>query len=124
MRSCTTAQGRLAGARIAQADGLHGAEAQRVAAAAGEHLDGQAAFEVVELLPLFGFGGFGGEQGIEEAVVLLAVHGAVDVVGGALVPARGEVDALHVDGFGIDDGRDGIVERQVVGAGDALDLRG
>ncbi len=107
---------------IAQADGLHGAEAQGVAAAAGEDLDGQAAFEVVELLPFLGFGGLGGEQGVEEAVVLGAVHGAVDVVGGALVPAGGEVDALHVDGFGIDDGGDGIVEGQVPGAGDALDL--
>ena len=44
--------GRLAGARIAQAHRLHGAEAQRVAAAAGQHLDGQAAFEIVQLLPL------------------------------------------------------------------------
>ena len=43
--------GHLAGARIAQADGLHGAEAEGVAAAAGGLFDGQAAFEVVELFP-------------------------------------------------------------------------
>ena len=107
---------------IAQAHGLHGAEAEGVAAAAGEDFDGQAALEVVELLPLLGFGGFGGEQRVEEAVVLGAVHGAVDVVGGALVPAGGHVDAVHIDGVGIDDGGDGVVEGQVAGAGDALDL--
>ena len=60
--------------------------------------------------------------GLEKAVELFAVHGAVDVVGGALVPAGGHVDAVHVDGFGFDDGRDGVVEGQVSGAGEALDL--
>ena len=104
---------RLAGARIAQAHRLHGAEAQRIAAAAGKHFDRQAALKVIQLLPLLGFGGFGCKQRIQKAVELLAVHGAVDVVGGALIPAGGHVDAIHVDGFGIDDGRDGIVEGQV-----------
>jgi len=112
----------LAGARIAQADGLHGAESQSVAAAAGEDFNRQAAFEIVELLPLFRFGGFGGEQRVEEAIVFLAIHGAVDVVGRAFVPARGEVNAFHVDGLGIDDRGDGIVKREVLRAGDALNL--
>src|ERR1035438_4269200 len=76
--------GGLAGAGIAQADWLHGAEAEGVAASPGEDLDGQAAFEVLQLLPLFGLGGLGGQQRIEKTVELLAVHGAVDVVGGAL----------------------------------------
>ena len=114
--------GSFAGARIAQANGLHGTEAEGVAAAAGQHFDGQAAFEIVELLPFLGFGGFGGEQRVEKAVELLAVHGAVDVVGSAFVPAGGHVDAIHVDGFGIDDGGDGVVEGEVAGAGEALDL--
>ena len=39
-----------------------------------------------------------------KTIVLGAIHGAVDVVGSSLVPARGEVDTLHVDGFGVDDG--------------------
>ena len=38
--------GAAAGARIDQSHGLHGAEAQRVAAAAGQFLDRQAGFEV------------------------------------------------------------------------------
>ena len=45
--------GHLSGARIVQADGFHGAEAQRVAAAAGDFFDGQAAFEVVEFSQSF-----------------------------------------------------------------------
>ena len=36
---------------IAETDGLHRAEAQGIAAAAGEDLDGQAAFKVIELFP-------------------------------------------------------------------------
>ncbi len=42
--------GPLAGARVGQAGGLHGAEAEGVAAAARGLLDGQTAFEVLELV--------------------------------------------------------------------------
>ena len=94
----------VAGARIAEAHGFHGAEPQGVSATARKNLDGQAALEVVELFPFLALGRLGGEKRIEEAVVFLAIHGAVDVVGGALVPARSKVDAAHVDGLGIDDG--------------------
>ncbi len=38
--------GTAAGARIEQAHGFHGPEAQRIAAAAGQFLDGQAGFEI------------------------------------------------------------------------------
>ena len=114
--------GAQAGAGIAQANRLHGAKAQRVAAAAGEDFNGEAALEIIEFFPLLGFGGLGGQQGIDKALVLLAVHGAVDVVGCAFVPARGHVDAVHVNGIGIDDGGDGVVKGQVTGTGDALDL--
>ncbi len=38
--------GNVSGVRIAQADGLHGTEAQGVGSAAGDLFDGQAAFEV------------------------------------------------------------------------------
>ena len=57
-----------------------------------------------DLFPVFGGDGFGGDEGVEEAVVLLFGEGAVDVVGGAFVPAGGEVDLVHVDGGGVDDG--------------------
>ena len=58
--------GSFAGAWVAQADGLHGAEAQGVAAAAREHFNGQAALEVFELLPLFALGGLGGDERVEK----------------------------------------------------------
>ena len=64
------------------------------------------------------------DQGFVEAVVLVPGHGAIDVVGGALVPASGHVDAIAVDGFGVDDGADGVVEGEVVGAGEPGDLFG
>ena len=115
--------GPLASARIAKAHGFHRPEAQRIAATAGEFFNRQAAFKVIELFPLSGFGGLGGQQGVEKAIVLRAVHGTVDVIGGAFVPARGKVDTLHVDALGVDDGRNGVVEGEMAGAGEALDFR-
>ena len=130
--------GPAAGLGIGEADGLHGAEAEGVAAAAGGLFDGQAAFEVVNRFevrgsrfegrrdgfPGFGGDGFGGGEGVEEAVVFLFGEGAVDVVGGAFVVAGGEVDLLHVDGGGVDDGGDGVVEGEMAGAGEAREFGG
>ena len=65
---------------------------------------------------------FGGGEGFDEGFVLFFGEGAVDVVGSALVPAGGEVDAVHVDGGGVDDGGDAVVEGKMVGAGEALEL--
>src|ERR1700738_5140751 len=137
--------GPAASLRIGEADGLHGAEAQGVAAAAGGLFDGEAAFEVLQLFwrgtsaeicdhtgkmrgffpsgklrvrmtilyfrgtdgdlfPFFGGDGLGGGEGVEEAVVLFFGEGAVDVVGRALVVAGGEINLVHVDGGGVDDG--------------------
>src|SRR6202021_627727 len=118
--------GPAAGLGVGEADGLHGAEAEGVAAAAGGLFDGEAAFEVLELFggagggelfPVFGFNGLGSGEGFDEAVVLLFGEGAVDVVGGAFVVAGGEVDLVHVDGGGVDDGGDGVEEGGGVGAG-------
>ena len=60
------------GARIFQADRLHGAEAQRVAAAARDLFDGQAAFEVVQVLPIFLLDGLRGDERVIESVVFIA----------------------------------------------------
>ncbi len=114
--------GHLAGARIAQADRLHGAKAQRFPAAPRQFLDGQAAFEVFQLLPFLALDRFGRNQGIVEAVVLLLRHGAVDVIGGALVVAGGKVDPLHIDRIGFDDGADGVVKGQLAAAGEPGNL--
>ena len=76
-----------AGARIREARGLHRAEAERVAAAAGCLFDGKAALEVLQLrgflsgflardlLPLFRLNFLRGDEGVEEAVVLLFGEG-------------------------------------------------
>ncbi len=74
--------------------------------------------------PVLGFDGFGGGEGLHEAVVLFFGEGAVDVVGGAFVVTGGEVDLVHVDGGGVDDGGDGVVEGEVVRAGEALEFGG
>src|SRR6202021_1226321 len=118
---------------ICQAYRLHGAEAEGVAATAGGLFDGETAFEVLEFFcgaggweffPVFGLDVFGGGEGFDEGFVLFFGEGAVDVVGGALVVAGGEVDLGHVDGGGVDDRGDGVVEGEVVGAGEALELGG
>ncbi len=77
-----------------------------------------------DLFPGFWGDGFGGGEGFEERLVLFFGEGAVDVVGGAFVLAGGEVDLVHVDGGGVDDGGDGVVEGEVVGAGEALEFGG
>jgi len=51
------------------------------------------------------------------------VKGQLDVVGGAFVVAGGEEDAVHVDGGGVDDGGDGVVEGEVAGAGGVAEVR-
>ena len=112
----------MPGARIAQADRLHRPEAQRVAAAARDLFDRQAALEVVQVLPIFGVDRLRFQQRVEKAVVLFLRHRAVDVVGGAFVVARGHVHARHVDGVGFDDGTDGVVEVKLLAAAQAQDL--
>ena len=101
------------GARIFQSDRLHGAEAQRVAAAPRDLFDRQAALEVVQLLPVAFFDRLRRDQRIVEAVVLFSRHRAVDVVGRAFVVACRQIHLRHVDGIGFDDGADRIVEEQV-----------
>src|ERR1017187_9794013 len=59
--------------------------------------------------------------------VLVAVERTVEVVVGAiggLAVARGPVGDRGVDGFGVDDGADAVVEVEVAGAGEAGDLLG
>ena len=72
--------------------------------------------------PGFGFDDLGGDERVEKGVVLLLGEGAVDVVGGAFVPAGGEVDLVHVDGAGVDDGGDAVVEGKLLGSGEALEF--
>ena len=104
---------------------LHGAEAQRIAAAPRDLFDGQAGFEIADGI----FGDMRGdalrrEQLVDEALVLLAIERAIQVVvravGGFAVARRPEGD-VGVHGFGVDDGADAVVKEQPLGPGEARD---
>ncbi len=67
------------------------------------------------------------QQFIDEALVLLAVERAVQVIVGAiggLAVAGGPEGNAGIDGFGIDDGADAVVEEETAGAGEAGDFFG
>ncbi|MNJ64501.1 hypothetical protein D3C77_604550 [compost metagenome] len=70
---------------VGQADGLHRAVTQGLAAALGHDLDRQAAVEIGDVLPLLEVGLGTVQQGVDEGLVLGLVHRAVDV--GRLVAA-------------------------------------
>ena len=117
--------GLLAGpVRVRQPDRLHRPVPQRLAAALGHHLDRQAAVEIGRRrLPLLEARLVAGEQRVDEALVLLAVERAVDVVGAGaaragLVVARLEPGDVHVDRVAVDDRRDGVEEGELALAGE------
>ena len=77
------------GARVAQADRLERAVAQRVLPAAGHDLDRHAALKDVPVLEAVNLRLLGVDQLLPEGQILLPVHGAVDVVRRPLVvPGR------------------------------------
>ena len=66
--------------RIGEADRLHRAVAQGLAAALRHHLDRQAAVEIGGVLEILEGDFFAFEQGVDEGLVLLAVERTIDVV--------------------------------------------
>ena len=110
-------------ARIDEADRLHGPEAQRVAPAAGDDLDGQAALEEELVLEGVQLGALGRGQGLMEAVVLRLVERAVDVVVAPLAVARGAEGAREVDRLRLHHGAHRVVEVEVRLADEGGDLR-
>ena len=113
-------------ARIGQADGLHRAVAQGLAAALGHDLDGQAAVEIGDVLPRLELRLRAVQQGVDESLVLGLVHGAVDIGGGVaagafLVVARLPPGGVEIDAVGVDDGGDGVEEAEGVLAGQLQD---
>ena len=111
---------------VGQAHGLHRAVAQGLAATLCHDLDGQAAVEVSRGFALVELGLVGGQQGVDEGLVFVAVHRAVDIgllLGQrlALVIAGLFPRDRHVDRVGMHDGRDGVKERQRLGARHATD---
>ena len=108
--------------RIGEADRFHRAKAQRLAPALRHHLDRQAALEIRRPLELFEFGFWRREDRVEKSLELLAIQGAIDVVGAIaarsrLVVARLHPGLRHVDRIAMHDWRDGVEERQLRFAG-------
>src|ERR671932_7673 len=113
--------GLLAGARIRKADGLHWAEPQRLGAATCDHLDRQTSLEVHVLLEVLYGGELRSHERLDEGVILLLVHRAVQVGSPTLTVTGGEIDFLLVQRLAEDDGGCRIVEKQGL-AGESGDL--
>ncbi|MNX74228.1 hypothetical protein D3C86_1056610 [compost metagenome] len=99
---------------------------QGLAATFGHDLDGQAAVEVGDVLPLLELGLGAVQQGVDEGLVLGLVHRAIDVGGGVaagafLVIARLTPGDVEVDAVGVDDGGDGVEEAEALLAGHLQD---
>ena len=110
--------------RIGEAERLHRPVAQRFRPALRHHLDRQAAVEIGrDGFPLVERGLVAGDQRVDEALILLARHRAIDVVGAraagaGLVVARLEPGDRHVDGVAMHDRRDRVEEGERVFAGE------
>src|SRR5580704_10977819 len=100
----------LAGAGILQSNRLHRPESQSVASPACNFFDRQAAFEIIQLLPVLFLDRLSCQKSIVEAAVLLLSHRAIDVVGGALVIPCGHVHSRHINRLRFYDGADRIVK--------------
>ena len=108
-----------------QADGLHGAEAERIDAAAGHDFYWHAAFkDGIVLFKVVQFGTFGRRQGLPEGLVFFFRKGAVQIVGTALAVAGCAIDLGHIEGIDADDGCCGIVEMEIIRTGQLLDCIG
>jgi len=107
---------------VGQADGLHRAKAQRFASAFGHHLDREAAVEIARRLAFLEFGFIRGQQRVDERLVLVLGHRAVEVgctlfLGLALVIARLHPRFAHIDAVVVDDRRDRVEKGQCLGTG-------
>ena len=113
-------------ARIGQADGLERSPAQGLMTALSHDLDGQAAVEIGHILPFLELGLGTVEQGLNKGLILLLVHGAIDIgrlvaAGAFLVIARLTPRNVHIDAVRMDDGGDGVEEGQLPLAGQVQD---
>ena len=95
-RSCTTAWGERPVRGSVSPTGFMGPNRKRFAAPFGHDLDWQASLEVRRRdFPLLERGLLGCEQGVDESLVLLAVHWAVDVVRACTAGTGLVVTRLH-----------------------------
>src|SRR5688500_8399409 len=107
-----------AGAGIVEANGFHGTESERLAATLGHDLDRHASLEIRHLVEVVRAILVAGGHRVEERLVFLARHRAVQVrafVAGAfhglLAITRRAEDDVVVDGLERDDGCNRVIER-------------
>ena len=105
-----------AGARVDQAHGPQRTEGERLRTAVGDLLDRLAAVEEGAAVEVVHLGALGGDQRGPEGLVLLGVEGGVQVVGLALLVARGAVETVEVERRAGHRRRDGVEEVQPVDA--------
>ena len=98
---------------ILEPHGLQRAVPQGVPATAGHDLHGHTALEHLSVLKAVDLGLLRGGQLPHKGVVFLRVHGAVDIVRGALVIPGGKPAALHVQRLEAHQRRGGIVKIQL-----------
>jgi hypothetical protein len=104
--------------RIGEAERLERSMPQGFAAALGHDLDRQTTIEIRRVrFPFVERDFFGGEQRVDESVILRAVERTIDVIGAGAAGARLVVTRLrpgdlHVDGFAMHDRRDGVEKRE------------
>ncbi len=112
---------------VGQSERLHRPVAQGLAAALGHDLDRQAAVEIGRALEFAEFCLLRRQHGVNESLVLVAAHRAVDVGRSAfatrpfLVVARLHPGDVHVDRGAVDDRGDGVEECERALAGPFAD---
>ena len=112
-------------ARVDDADRLEGTETKGVVAGARNLLSRLTGLEKLAPLEITQDGPLGAHKLVDESVVFLFVHGTVEIVVAIplVITGHGE-DLLAVKRRGIDDGRGGIEERQLLASHKALDRLG
>ncbi len=103
--------------------------AQGLAAALGHHFDRQAAVEIGRALEFAKLGLFRRQKRVDERLVLVAAHRAIDVSLGVaawadLVVARLHPRHVHIDRMAVDDRRDRVEKGERAFAGQLADRLG
>ena len=109
-------------ARIAQADRLHRAVAQSILSAASHDLDRHAAFKNAAVVKAVDGRLLRRAKLADKCFVLGFVHRAVYIICRALIVARCEKRAFHLNTLKRYDRRDGIVKMQSLAAAQGSDL--
>src|SRR4051794_19004999 len=100
---------------VLEPDRFQRSKTKRLAATSGQFFNWQASLEERDLLIKMGFVRLGGENGIYESFILIAIHRTVHVIIAAierLAISRSPKGNTEVDCFGFDDRTYGVVKVQ------------